>query len=287
MRKLIAIDLDGTLLSSKLEISKENIKAIQTAQNQGHVVMICSGRAPEDIRGVIENTSLECPVAGSNGTVVVADGKTLSEISLNKQDVASVANTLDEKKYPFKLYTSHGIFVPTTWSARLTQTFEQNQALADSLSPEEYKRMTEQPAETDSIKIFNQLEEVLKVDDLTIQKFFVPTIEIEKKDDLIASLKKYEGISITTSGPHNIEIMAINGHKGNGLKTMAEYYNIPIESTVAIGDNFNDVPMLEIAGLSVAMGNADPTVKELSDVVTLTNDEHGVAHAIEKFVLNS
>jgi hydroxymethylpyrimidine pyrophosphatase-like HAD family hydrolase len=68
---------------------------------------------------------------------------------------------------------------------------------------------------------------------------------------------------------------------------MAEYYNIPIENTVAIGDNFNDVPMLEVAGLSVAMGNADPSVKEIADVVTLTNNEHGVAHAIEKYVLTN
>jgi hydroxymethylpyrimidine pyrophosphatase-like HAD family hydrolase len=79
--------------------------------------------------------------------------------------------------------------------------------------------------------------------------------------------------------------MDTNGHKGNGIRVMAEYFNIPIENTVAIGDNFNDVPMLKTAGLSIAMENGDPAVKEIADVVTLTNNEHGVAHAIEKYVL--
>jgi hypothetical protein len=75
------------------------------------------------------------------------------------------------------------------------------------------------------------------------------------------------------------------GNKGYGLKAVAKHYNIPLEQTIAIGDNFNDVPMLEAAGLSVAMGNAEPEVKEMCDIVTRTNDEHGVAYAIRQFVL--
>ncbi|KKI89784.1 HAD family hydrolase [Bacillus sp. SA1-12] len=283
MKKLIAIDLDGTLLSSNIEISKENVDAIQKAQQAGHVVMICSGRAPEDIKQLIEKTPLDCPVAGSNGTKVLADGKLLSQISIDKESVKEVAAILNEKKYPFKLYTSHGILVASTWTERMLAFLEQNQEFSSGLTPKEYKFLTEQPQETDTIKLFDEIEDVLKIEEIAIQKFFIPTIS--GKDELIATLKAFEGISITTSGPFNIEIMDTNGHKGNGIKVMAEYFNIPIENTVAIGDNFNDVPMLEAAGLSIAMGNADPTVKDIADVVTLTNNEHGVAHAIETYVL--
>ncbi|MGM7719258.1 Cof-type HAD-IIB family hydrolase [Metabacillus sp. Hm71] len=283
MKKLIAIDLDGTLLSSNIEISNENVEAIQKAQQAGHVVMICSGRAPEDIKQLIDQTPLDCPVAGSNGTKVLADGKLLSQISIDKEHVKKVAAILNEKKYPFKLYTSHGILVASTWTERMLAFLEQNQEFSKGLTPKEYKFLTEQPKETDTIKVFDEIEEVLKIEEIAIQKFFIPTIS--GKDELIATLKAIEGISITTSGPFNIEIMDTNGHKGNGIKVMAEYFNIPIENTVAIGDNFNDVPMLEAAGLSIAMGNADPTVKDIADVVTLTNNEHGVAHAIETYVL--
>jgi Cof subfamily protein (haloacid dehalogenase superfamily) len=285
MKKLIAIDLDGTLLSSNIEISEENVQAIQKAQEAGHVVMICSGRAPEDIKTVIAQTPLKCPVAGSNGTMVLADNKLLSQISIDKNNVKSVANILNEKKYPFKIYSSQGILVASTWTERMLAFLEQNPEVSKGLTPKEYKFMTEQPKETDSIKIFDQIDDVLNKENIAIQKFFIPTIS--GKTELISTLKEIEGISITTSGPFNIEIMDTNGHKGNGIKVMAEYYNIPIENTVAIGDNFNDVPMLEVAGLSVAMGNADPSVKDIADVVTLTNNEHGVAHAIEKYVLTS
>jgi Cof subfamily protein (haloacid dehalogenase superfamily) len=224
-------------------------------------------------------------VAGSNGTMVLADSKLLSQISIDKNSVKSVANILNEKKYPFKIYSSQGIFVASTWTERMLAFLEQNPEVSKGLTPKEYKFMTEQPKETDSIKIFDHIDDVLNKENLAIQKFFIPTIS--GKTELISTLKEIEGISITTSGPFNIEIMDTNGHKGNGIKVMAEYYNIPIENTVAIGDNFNDVPMLEVAGLSVAMGNADPSVKEIADVVTLTNNEHGVAHAIEKYVLTN
>ncbi|WP_226670125.1 Cof-type HAD-IIB family hydrolase [Metabacillus litoralis] len=283
MKKLIAIDLDGTLLSSNIEISQENIQAIQAAQEAGHIVMICSGRAPEDIKTVIDQTPLQCPVGGSNGTMVIADGKLLSQISINKDTVRSVAEILNNNKYPFKIYSSKGIFVASTWSERMLVFLEQNPDIASGLTEKEYKFMTEQPKETETIKHFTTIDEVLTNEDVTIQKFFVPTLS--GKDELTATLKQIENIAITTSGPYNIEIMDTNGHKGNGVKVMAEYFNIPIEHTVAIGDNFNDVPMLEVAGLSIAMGNGDPTVKKMADVVTLTNNENGVAHAIKKYVL--
>jgi len=75
-----------------------------------------------------------------------------------------------------------------------------------------------------------------------------------------------------------------DGHKGIGLRKMAEYYRIPIENTVAIGDNFNDLPMLQCAGYAIAMDNADNEVKKICDFVTLSNSENGVAHALRKLI---
>ncbi len=285
MKKLIAIDLDGTLLSSNLDISNENIRAIQKAQEAGHIVMICSGRAPEDIDKVVHNTPLECPVAGSNGTAVIVDGTKISEISIAVESVRTIASLLERDEFPYKLYTNKGIFVERNFSSRIAKVLNNDQSLAEHFTEKEIKFMTETPVESDAVKLFENIEEVLQLEGIAIQKFFIATFV--GKEELTSTLSsQLEGISITTSGPYNIEIMDLNGHKGNGLKVVAEHYQIPIENTVAIGDNFNDVPMLELAGVSVAMGNGDPTVKEMADHVTLTNDEHGVAAAIEKYVLN-
>jgi HAD superfamily hydrolase (TIGR01484 family) len=179
MKKLIAIDLDGTLLSSNLDISAENIQAIQHAQKAGHIVMICSGRAPEDIKVVIGQTPLQCPLAGSNGTIVVADGKLLSQISINKDTVKSIASILDEKKYSFKLYTNQGIFVASSWTDRMNVFLDENPEVSKHLTSKEYKMVTEQPKETDTLKLFDHIDHVLKLEGIAIQKFFIPTISVK------------------------------------------------------------------------------------------------------------
>lgn len=286
MKKLIAIDLDGTLLSSKYKVSEENLQAIHHAQQEGHIVIICSGRAPEDIVALLKTIGLNCPVAGSNGTVVIVDGKEISNISMDQQAVLKAAQLLDKGKHPYRIYTNYGVFIEATWAERFFEILEKHKEVKQEMSIFEYKMLTEKPIETDTLKIFHHIDELLSIKNIKVQKFFIPTLIQSSKEQLISDLKKIQGIAITSSGPTNIEIMDLSGNKSNGIKTMAKHFHIPLEHTIAIGDNFNDVPMMEIAGLSIAMENGDPKVKELCDVVTLTNDEHGVAHAIKQYVLN-
>lgn len=147
------------------------------------------------------------------------------------------------------------------------------------------KELQKNKKKSNLITDFQKIEDVVNNPELEISKFFILTFNAGHRAQLLSMLQEDTDIMVTASAPTNLEIMDKNGHKGNGLKQMAAHFNIPIEDTVAIGDNFNDVPMLEAAGLSVAMGNAEEDVKKLCDVVTLTNNEHGVAHAIEQFVL--
>ncbi|MBT2658500.1 HAD family phosphatase [Bacillus sp. ISL-18] len=282
--KLIAIDLDGTLLSLENYITNENLQALEKAQNEGHIIMICSGRAPEDIEQILKKCDFSCPIAGSNGTLVQAEGKLLANVSMNMENVSQIADKLDEDRIPYRIYTNKGIFVPSDWSERVALTLEGKRM--EGMSENLYKRITEQPQKSDLLNYIDNYQELMDMKDLSVQKFFVPIFDGEKKTELTIHLNGISGIITTSSGPWNIEIMDQNGNKGNGLKKVAEYYGIPTEDTVAIGDNFNDVPMLEAAGLSIAMGNADPTVKELCDAVTLSNAENGVAYAFEHFILN-
>ncbi|WP_277613960.1 Cof-type HAD-IIB family hydrolase [Neobacillus muris] len=282
--KLIAIDLDGTLLSLENSITNENLQALQKAQKEGHIIMICSGRAPEDIEQILKKYDFSCPIAGSNGTLVQAEGKLLANVSMNRENVAQLACKLDVERIPYRVYTSKGIFVPADWSERVALTIEGKriEGMSDGL----YKRITEQPQKSDLLHYMDDYHELMDIKSLTVQKFFVLIFDREKKTEIITYLNGISGIVTTSSGPWNLEVMDQNGNKGHALKKAAEYFGIPLADTVAIGDNFNDVPMLEAAGLSIAMGNADPAVKELCDTVTLSNAENGVAYAFEHFLLN-
>jgi Cof subfamily protein (haloacid dehalogenase superfamily) len=275
--KLIALDLDGTLLSLEKKISQENIQAIRKVQSHGHIVMICSGRAPEDIKQILNKYDLTCPLAGSNGTIVEAENRILYSISLNRCDAKFIAQRLDDEKMPYCLYTNEGIFAPEDWSKRVTQSIE-------DLSNNHFTRFIEKPLQSD-FNVFTNYNELIRNNSLTVNKFFILSFNIQKRKELISSLSHVSNIGVTSSSPFNVEIMHKDGHKGIGLKRMAEYYNIPIVDTVAIGDNFNDVPMLECAGLSIAMDNADIQVKKMCDTVTLSNSENGVAHALNLYVL--
>lgn len=284
--KLIAIDLDGTLLSSNNEISDININVLRKAQEQGHIVAICSGRAPESVHGLLNSYKLDCPIAASNGTVVKIGEKVIGMTSIEKEKVANICEILDREQFPFRIYTNDGIYIPSNWEYRIENR------LSDPSIPEEYrthphfKRMLEHPQGlVGGIKTFDDVHELLDNESLLVQKFFVLTINPEKKTKLNNLLNEVENIGITSSAPFNIEIMNKNGHKGIGLQTLAEYFNVPMENTVAIGDNFNDVPMFKAAGLAIAMENAEEDVKKVCDVTTRSNNEHGVAHAFETYIL--
>ncbi|WLR43018.1 Cof-type HAD-IIB family hydrolase [Bacillus carboniphilus] len=280
--KLIAIDLDGTLLSSRMTISKQNIEAIKLLQRKGHIVMICSGRAPEDIKEIVEKYDLDCPIAGSNGSVVYVNQKCIHSTSMNLVSLEKTYNLLEELNFPFKIYTNDGIYIPKTWQKRVLKLISIDENVLDQFSDEQIKLMTEQPKES---VIEKEIDSRTDLSRLTVQKFFILTFHEQTKKHLIQQLDSVEKIAITTSGPFNVEVMDINGNKYRGLKAVAEYYNIPLENTVAIGDNFNDLPMLEKAGTSIAMANGDPEIKKRCHYHTLTNDKDGVAFAIEKFIL--
>ena len=260
--KLIALDMDGTLLSSSLEISKENLQAIQTAKEAGHIVMICSGRAKEDALKLLEEYKLSLPVGASNGAIVYVDGKVINSRCLQNDKVYKLAKLLESEGFPYKLYTNKGVYSPYTWQDQVMQAFEENKHVLD-VTLEELERITEKQKKSNLITDFQRIEDVVNNPELEISKFFILTFNAEHRVQLLSMLQEDTDISVTASAPTNVEIMDKHGHKGNGLQEMAAYFNIPIEDTIAIGDNFNDVPMLQVAGLSVAMGNAEEDVKTM------------------------
>ncbi len=153
--KLIALDMDGTLLSSNLEISKENLQAIQTAQEAGHIVMICSGRAKEDALKLLEEYKLSLPVGASNGAIVYVDGKVINSRCIQNDKVYKLAKLLESEGFPYKLYTNKGVYSPYTWQDQVMQAFEENKHALD-VTLEELERITEKQKKSNLITDFKK-----------------------------------------------------------------------------------------------------------------------------------
>ncbi|MBO9129172.1 Cof-type HAD-IIB family hydrolase [Bacillus sp. 165] len=283
--KLIALDLDGTTLNSTKEISDENIGAIKKAQQQGHIVMILSGRSQTSINEQLAKYGLDCPVGGNNGTAIYVNGKLVELNSLSPTQNQKVAVEIEKEYVPYNISTNKGIFAPRNWSERLESVLLSGRVPEEYYENKHYKMFTT-PPHVYGHSFFDQVEEIINNKDFTVQKFLILGLDPEQKKRMQQNLQSIEETYVAGSSPFNLEVTHFNGNKGYGLKVMARYFNIPLEDTVAIGDENNDIPMFNAAGLSIAMGNAEEEVKKHSDIVTLSNDEHGVAYAIERYILN-
>lgn len=281
--KLIALDLDGTTLNSKKEISQENLLAIKKAQKEGHIVMALSGRYYKSVKAVLDRYNLNLPIGADNGASLYVNGKLINQTSLTPSQCRMVAEEIEKECLPFKIATNEGVIVQEDWDVRIEQVLSSGKIPKENLEHKDFLMYT-RPAAAHGQTSFKLDDDMFSVH--SIQKFLVLCALPEQRYRLESQLKKVKDITITYSAPYVLEVSTRNGHKGYGLQTMADYFQIPIKDTLAIGDERNDLSMFLTAGLSIAMGNAEEEVKEYSDVVTLTNDENGVAHAIEKYVLN-
>lgn len=282
--KLIAIDLDGTLLSKKGYISKENAAAIKEAQSQGNIVSICTGRAVEDVLNLLKEADLSCPVIGANGAVLYHEGKIVGHHPLEKNNAKKILARLEEHHVFYHLHTNNGIYTPEFGEKSVLVEIDLIKSANPELDADELWN-----AAQGYLKQFGQLPigsfKEIWSEELVVNKILPFSYSLDKLKAIRDEFSSLEGLSITSSADHNLEINHEAANKGNGLRGMADYMGIPYEDTVAIGDNMNDWPMMKAAGTSIAMGNALPEIKEICHFTTLENDEHGVAHAIREFVI--
>ncbi|WP_416829367.1 Cof-type HAD-IIB family hydrolase [Ectobacillus polymachus] len=285
--KLISIDMDGTLLSKDLTISPQNIDAIKKAQAEGHIVMICSGRTKYSILKILNEYSIRCPIGASNGSIAFVDDQVIEANYLPKQTVSELTRFLEAGSFPYKLYTNKGVYVPNTWKERVMKAYKEGSYPDRKMTIEDLERVTVQELKATYYHLFDDVTTILADNSTHMEKIFLLTLEQDKRKQLVQDIQQITDITVTSSAPSNLEITTEHGNKGTALQAIANHFHIPMDQTIAIGDNFNDVPMMKAAGFSIAMGNAEEEVKEICDTVTLTNNESGVAHAVHKYVLHT
>jgi HAD superfamily hydrolase (TIGR01484 family) len=244
--KLVALDMDGTLLNDQSEISSENAEWIAKALQAGVTVCFSTGRGFVSALPFAEQLGLETPMITVNGGEIWAKPHVLHKrIELSPVYVKQLHELA--RKYPevwYWAYSTEGIYNKEKWIA----------------ADKDY---------TD----FNWL------------KFGYYTEDDAAREALRKEAASWGALELSNSSPHNIELNPIGVSKASAMEELCAMLGIGMKDAVAVGDSLNDIEAIKAAGLGVAMGNAQDLVKEAADVVTLDNNEHGVAEAIRRYVL--
>ncbi|MFC7395003.1 Cof-type HAD-IIB family hydrolase [Scopulibacillus cellulosilyticus] len=282
--KLIAIDLDGTLLSKKGTISTENINAIHEAQKQGHIVVICSGRSLHDTKNILKRADINCPIITGNGAVSYHGKELLQELILPEQVIKELLPLLEKWGLYFELYTNQGIHLLKKGKGQLEEEIRRLKE-KDAHFPVEWATQEKDiQFQQYGLHYINDYKDI-NLADLGVYKIFILSFDQEMLRQLERLLNKRQDLSITSSGWYKLEIAHTKVSKGNALAMMANHLTIPIKDTVAIGDNLNDLSMFHVSGMGIAMGNALEEVKAESTYTTKNYDEDGVAYALRHYVL--
>lgn len=270
--RLIAMDMDGTLLDSRKRIPAENIAALEEAHSKGIHLAICSGRMPGDV-GLFarENGLQNCTLLASNGAYCTLgleeepfvnycfdDGAAQQVVDLLHREGITFSCAAQNRRVVFEY--EEGI--------RWDLSYQHN---GHPLAPVFYR----DPA----------LYEMIRRDGMN--KIACISLQPEKLEKVRAELEKIKGIIVTASGKTNLELMPEGCSKGMAVEALARKLGLTAEQVMVFGDYYNDESMFRYAGWPVAMGNGCEKIRRMARLITLTNDEAGVAWAIRRYVLHS
>lgn len=268
MYKMIAIDIDGTLLNDQHELTQEVRETIYEAKAKGVKIVLCTGRPLGGVQNYLKELNLTQEgdyVITCNGAIIqnTYNDQIVSKCFLAYEDLTHLYDLSLELNTPMHFYDLDNIYTPN-------QTISQYTVFESHITqvPLNYCRIEEIPKDM-------EIPKVLFIDE--------PKRLKETISSLPTTLK--ERYTMVQSAPYFFEFLRPEVGKGPAVERLAGLLNIKQEEVICIGDNDNDMTMIEYAGCGVAMGNAIPELKEIADYQTTSNNENGVAHAIQKLVL--
>jgi Cof subfamily protein (haloacid dehalogenase superfamily) len=263
MYKLIAIDLDGTLLTDELIITPGTVKAIQKAVELGTVVTIATGRMFPSAQRFARQLGINVPLITYQGAIIKdVDEKEVMYERLIPADIAQkLVEITNERKLHLQVYQDDILYGAS----------ENEKLIA-------YSEKSKVP-----YKVEPDLGKLAK-------RGFTKVLFIEESDDLEILQDELRALfgdraHISKSAVNYLEVTDPEANKGSALLHLANILGIDRTEIIGIGDNHNDIELIKTAGLGVVMGNGVKELKEIADYVSFTNNEEGVLHAIEKFIL--
>lgn len=262
--KLVASDLDDTLLRDDLTISQETIDVMHQAVAQGVTVTIATGRSFPSAAKIANQIGLNVPIITYQGASIknLLDEEVLYERMVPVESARYLLDYCEKRNLHLQLY--HG---------------DQLYAAEDNDKIKNYVRLSKTPY------IIGDLRQWIDIPQPKLLIVDKPEVCDQIREELLPLLG--DQMHITKSKPHYLEFMHKEGTKGHAIAFLANHIGCTLDEVIALGDAWNDREMLEVAGLGVAMDNALPELKELANYVTKSNNEDGVRHVIEKFILNA
>lgn len=269
--KIIAFDLDGTLLRDDKSIPPENLRALGWAAARGALLVPATGRIYRGLPAELRALPFLRYYILSNGAALY-DSR--ADRLLYRGDIP-LALALDCCEWLDTL--------PVIYDCYQNEQGWMSRAMLEAappyfaLEPEVLKMLYGLRKPVDDLKetLRERGEDLQK-----LQMFFRPEDETLRQQTLLELPRRFPGLAATTSVKNNIEVNSVNAGKGRALRALCEALGVPIGESLAFGDGSNDIELLRAAGLGVAMANADAGVKAAADRVTLSNEEAGVAHTI-------
>ena len=269
--RLIAIDIDGTLLNSSFQVSAADLRALQSAHQRGVEIALVTGRRHQFALPVASSLGVSVTLISSNGAIInSSDGAVVHRNFLTLETARDVVRqmagfrentvlTFDrERKGALVVETTEFLDVALSrWMQKNSEYLEVIQPLEDSL--------TEPPVQ---LTFCGSVGRMREAQELLLDPALAPRITVLRT--------QYDVRDLCI-----VDVLNRGCTKGDGLRRWAEYRGIDRRQVMAIGDNYNDIEMLEFAGVPVVMGNACDELKQNGWMVTLENNHSGVAHALE------
>lgn len=263
--KLMLIDCDRTLLNDNGVVTERTKRALRNAVQNGVKVVFASGRAPGGIENVVrtisEDNIFEYFVCFNGGMIVkTKDGQVVSQSALTVNEVIQIADSISCDPENYYVMTSD----------RLVCQGYNKQAIIEA--GKNGMRVTQ-----GDVRLLNVEENIYKMV-LAGDESWLNRMEQRLPEAL---RKQY---NVTRSEPNNLEFVPLAASKGYALTILTDMLNISLQDTICFGDSENDISMIELAGVGVAMGNASKKLKAIADRVTETNNNDGLAKAIEELL---
>ncbi len=271
-RGIIALDLDGTVLNSRKELTEGNLRALHRAHEAGFAVVPTTGRFYGGMPPFIRDLPFLRYAITINGAAVedLETGEVIYSAEIPLDRALAIYEAMDSESVLYDCYQDNDAFMSASHKARIEEMI---------FNPH-YREMIHRLR-----KPVPDLKAYLRQKGGDVQKIqlFMPDNDLRLR--LMAKLPRmFEGLAVSSSISENIEINDERAHKGAALLALAAHLGLRREDTYAFGDGLNDLSMLRDAGVGIAMANAEPEVKAAADRVTCSCDEDGVACGIDEIL---
>ena len=284
MIKLIASDMDGTLLNNRHEIDDETVEAIRKAEESGIIFAISTGREYDNVEPFLKKHNIRCQCVLMNGAEYRDEGgNIIEEINIGKGKCREIIDILQRQKVSARIFTNKGIYTSDTEEEALKEMTYRTLAFNHDMSVEEAREEAKKQPYFTQLKYIKDMEEFLS-SNIEIRKFVAFHNNIELINEMKDVIGKIQGLAVSSSFVDNIEITDYSAQKGLILAKVSKEMGIENDEVMVLGDSFNDYSMFTEFTETVAMENAIPEIKKIAKYITDTNDNLGVAKAIYRVI---